>query len=78
MAEAGDDATGTRFEWNAFMLAGDPASGRYIVDARDLAGGRAIRARTDTYFAGFPNAAEQQPAPSARTISASTRRAGFG
>ena len=27
MAEAGDDATGTRFEWNVFLLAGDPADG---------------------------------------------------
>jgi len=57
MAEAGDDATGTRFEWNVFLLAGDPAVGRYIVDARDLVAGSL--AGTDTYFAGYPNAAEQ-------------------
>jgi secreted PhoX family phosphatase len=57
MAEAGDDATGKRFEWNVFLLAGNPAEGRYIVDARELAAGRL--AGTDTYFAGYPNRAEQ-------------------
>ena len=34
--EAGDDATATRFEWNVFLLAGNPTEGRYMVDARDL------------------------------------------
>jgi len=57
MAEAGDDATATRFEWNVFLLAGDPAVGRYIVDARELAAGSLSGA--DTYFAGYPNRAEQ-------------------
>ena len=57
MAEAGDDATATRFEWNVFLLAGDPAVGRYIVDARELAAGSLTGA--DTYFAGYPNRAEQ-------------------
>jgi secreted PhoX family phosphatase len=57
MAEAGDDATGTRFEWNVFLLAGNPAEGRYIVDARELTAGSL--AGTDTYFAGYPNRAEQ-------------------
>jgi len=59
MTEGGDDATGTRFEWNVFLLAGDPAGGRYIVDARQLVPGSL--AGTDTYFAGYPNAAEQSP-----------------
>ena len=27
IAEAGDDATATRFEWNVFLLAGDPGCG---------------------------------------------------
>ena len=49
IAEAGDDATATRFEWNVFLLAGDPAAGRYIVDARDLASRQVWP--TDTYFA---------------------------
>lgn len=59
IAEAGDDATATRFEWNVFMLAGDPAAGRYIVDARDLVPGKL--ASTDTYFGGYPNPAEVSP-----------------
>jgi hypothetical protein len=59
MAEAGDDATGTRFEWNVFLLAGNPAEGRYIVDARQLVPGSLTGA--DTYFGGYPNAAEQSP-----------------
>jgi uncharacterized protein len=59
IAEAGDDATATRFEWNVFMLAGDPAAGRYIVDARDLIPGKL--SSTDTYFAGYPNPAEVSP-----------------
>jgi secreted PhoX family phosphatase len=59
MAETGDDATGTRFEWNVFLLAGDPHTGRYIVDARDLVPGSL--SGTDTYFGGYPNAAEQSP-----------------
>jgi hypothetical protein len=56
IAEAGDDATATRFEWNVFLLAGDPAAGRYIVDARELAPG--TLATTDTYFAGYANRGE--------------------
>ena len=59
IAEAGDDATATRFEWNVFMLAGDPASGRYIVDARELVPGSL--ASTDTYFGGYPNRADVSP-----------------
>ncbi len=56
IAEAGDDATATRFEWNVFLLAGDPAAGRYIVDARDLVPGSL--ASTDTYFGGYPDRTE--------------------
>jgi secreted PhoX family phosphatase len=59
IAEAGDDATATHFEWNVFMLAGDPASGRYIVDSRDLVPGSL--ASTDTYFGGYPNRADVSP-----------------
>jgi uncharacterized protein len=59
ITEAGDDATATRFEWNVFLLAGDPAAGRYIVDARDLVPGSL--ASTDTYFGGYPNRAEVSP-----------------
>jgi uncharacterized protein len=59
IAEAGDDATATRFEWNVFMLAGDPAAGRYIVDARDLVPGSL--ASTDTYFGGYPDRTKLSP-----------------
>ena len=61
IAEAGDDATATRFEWNVFLLAGDPAAGRYIVDAREIVPGSL--ASTDTYFGGYPNRADVSPAP---------------
>jgi secreted PhoX family phosphatase len=63
IAEDGDDARATKFTWSVFLLAGDPAAGRYIVDARDVARGFAENslAGTDTYFAGYPNAAELSP-----------------
>jgi secreted PhoX family phosphatase len=57
ITEAGDDATATRFEWNVFLLAGDPAQGRYIVDSRELAAGKP--GSRDTYFAGYQKAADQ-------------------
>jgi secreted PhoX family phosphatase len=56
IAEAGDDASATRFSWNVFLLAGDPHSGRFITDARELA--VANLAGTDTYFAGYANRAD--------------------
>ena len=59
IAEAGDDATGTRFEWNVFILAGDPGNSRYIVDARDLIPGSL--GSTDTYYAGYPDRTEVSP-----------------
>jgi secreted PhoX family phosphatase len=55
IAEHGDDATATRFDWNVFLMAGDPEAGRYIVDARDLAPGKVETA--DTYFGGYPDRA---------------------
>ncbi|HEV7606778.1 MAG TPA: PhoX family phosphatase [Steroidobacteraceae bacterium] len=59
IAEGGDDATATRFEWNVFLLAGDPRTGRYIVDAREVVPGSL--ASTDTYFGGYPNRADVSP-----------------
>jgi len=53
ITEAGDDATATRFRWDVFLLAGDPAVGRFIVDAKDLAPGKV--GSEDTYAAGFPD-----------------------
>jgi secreted PhoX family phosphatase len=59
IAEAGDDATATKFSWNVFLLAGDPREGAYIVDARELAA--ANLKGTDTYFAGYAHRAELSP-----------------
>jgi secreted PhoX family phosphatase len=59
ITESGDDATSTRFEWNVFLLAGDPAAGRYIVDARELVPGSL--SSTDTYFGGYSSPAELSP-----------------
>jgi secreted PhoX family phosphatase len=59
IAEAGDDATATRFEWNVFLLAGNPREARYIVDARELAA--ANLKGTDTYFAGYGNRNDLSP-----------------
>ncbi len=46
-----------------FLLAGDPAAGSYIVDAREIARRSAENSLkgADTYFAGYPNAAEVSP-----------------
>lgn len=62
LTEGDDDARATKFTWSVFLLAGDPGAGRYIVDARELAlaSGGSL-AGTDTYFAGYPNAAELSP-----------------
>jgi secreted PhoX family phosphatase len=56
ITEAGDDATATRFGWDVFLLAGDPATGRFLVDSRDIAAGKL--ASDDTYFGGYANRAE--------------------
>ncbi|HLA72320.1 MAG TPA: PhoX family phosphatase [Steroidobacteraceae bacterium] len=56
IAESGDDATATRFSWNVFLLAGDPRTGTYITDARELAA--ANLKGTDTYFAGYAKRAD--------------------
>jgi secreted PhoX family phosphatase len=53
ITENGDDATATGFRWEVFLVAGDPAVGRYIVDARELAASNLAAA--DTYFAGYPD-----------------------
>jgi uncharacterized protein len=54
--ETDDDATATSFEWNVFLLAGNPSEGRYVVDARELRPG--TLGPKDTYFAGYPHRAE--------------------
>jgi secreted PhoX family phosphatase len=61
--EIAEDGDATRFTWSVFLLAGNPGTGRYIVDARELAQRSSANslAGTDTYYAGYPNAAEQSP-----------------
>ena len=51
LMEAGDDPTATTFTWNIFLLAGDPAKGRFLTDATAFSPD--TMASTDTYFAGF-------------------------
>lgn len=58
IVEDGDDVRATRFEWSVFLLAGNPAEGRYIVDATALKG--ELRG-DDTYFAGYPDSAALSP-----------------
>ncbi len=61
LAEAGDDAAATRFDWNIFMLAGNPlAPGtRLLTRAEDLRPGQLERG--DTYFGGYGDAARISP-----------------
>jgi secreted PhoX family phosphatase len=59
IAEHADDATSTRFAWNVFLLCGNPQTGRYIMDSRDVAPGKV--GSTDTYYGGYPNVAEVSP-----------------
>ena len=77
ITEAGDDATATRFHWDVFLMAGDPADGRYH---RRRARSRARQGAdpTDTYFAGYPESRRRRARCTARTISASIRRADCG
>jgi secreted PhoX family phosphatase len=58
ITEAGDDARATRFQWSLFLLAGNPADGRYIADATTLRG--SLNGK-DTYFAGYPRATDLSP-----------------
>ena len=46
--EAGDDATATRFEWNVFLLAGNPADGTFHRRCAGSASRQARRRRTPT------------------------------
>jgi secreted PhoX family phosphatase len=63
IAENGDDVRARKFTWSVFLLAGDPSTGSYIVDAQELAKRFVEKnlAGTDTYFAGYPNPAELSP-----------------
>ncbi len=56
LIETADDPTATSFSWHVFLLAGDPATGRFLTDAATLAAGSL--AATDTYFAGYAERAD--------------------
>ena len=61
LTEDGDDAAATRFRWNVFLLAGDPAApgSRFLTRTEELVPGRLERG--DSYFAGFADPARVSP-----------------
>ena len=56
--ERNDDHTGLEFEWEVFLLAGDPRGGKLITDVKELRPGLDSNS---TYFAGYANAADISP-----------------
>ncbi|HEY5809265.1 MAG TPA: PhoX family phosphatase, partial [Povalibacter sp.] len=56
--EHGDDHTGLEFDWEVFLLAGDPRGGKLITDVKELRPGMDPNS---TYFAGYANAADLSP-----------------
>jgi uncharacterized protein len=59
ITEADGDHTATRFNWDVFILAGDPKRGRLVTRSEDLAA--ASPAPDDTYYAGFADASQLSP-----------------
>jgi secreted PhoX family phosphatase len=61
LIEDNDDAAGTRFSWNVFLLAGDPRNpaARFLTRAEDIAA--AQLAREDVYYGGFADRALVSP-----------------
>lgn len=61
LVEEGDEATATRFRWNVFLLAGDPAApgSRFLTRSEDLVAGHL--GRTDVYCAGYADASQVSP-----------------
>ena len=58
LTEAGADAAAAAFRWEIFLLAGDPARGRFLTT---LAPDEAPLDADSTYFAGYPEADEISP-----------------
>jgi secreted PhoX family phosphatase len=54
--EDGDDQTALEFNWEVFILAGDPKKGRLITSIEDLQPGKLTS--EDTYFAGYTKVAD--------------------
>ena len=61
ISESGDDAAATRFQWNVFLLAGDPAARetRYLVDLESLEPGSL--GPGDSYFGGYEDRGKLAP-----------------
>jgi uncharacterized protein len=58
ITEDGDDHTASEFHWEVFLMAGDPG-GKLVTNLGDLEPGRV--APGDTYYAGYPRAADLSP-----------------
>jgi secreted PhoX family phosphatase len=59
ISETRDDPTAQTFSWNLFLLAGDPANGRYLTQPNELVPGDLTG--SDTYFAGYPERSHLSP-----------------
>ena len=53
--EQADDHTGSNFNWEVFLLAGDPRGGKLITELKDLQPGLDTNS---VYFGGYANAAD--------------------
>jgi secreted PhoX family phosphatase len=58
LREHDDDHASLEFNWEVFLLAGDPAGGKFITDLTELRSGLD---RDSTYYAGFKQANELSP-----------------
>ncbi len=59
LVETRNDPTAMTFSWNVFLLAGDPAVGRYLTQPEELVPGSLTG--VDTFYAGYPQRADVSP-----------------